>query len=48
MKKVISLILVIAIILLIGCAEVVKTDTQEVEVIVIDEHHRSAWASAFK
>ena len=43
MKKIISLILVIAIILLVGCADVVKTDTQEVEVIVIDEHHRNAW-----
>jgi hypothetical protein len=43
MKKVISLILVIAIILLVGCADVVKTDTQEVEVIVIDKYHRTAW-----
>lgn len=43
MKKIISLILVIAIALLVGCAEVVKTDTQEVEVIVTDEHYRSAW-----
>ena len=43
MKKIISLILVIAIMLLVGCKNVVNTDTKEVEVIVIDEYHRTAW-----
>ena len=44
MKKIISLILVIAtMLLMVGCKEVVKTENEEVEVTVVDAHRRGAY-----
>lgn len=44
MKKIVSLILVITImLLLVGCKEVVKTKNEEVEVTVVDTYRRGAY-----
>lgn len=43
MKKYLTIILLSLILLLTGCAELVSTETREVDVIVIDSYHRNMW-----
>lgn len=43
MKKYLTIILLSLTLLLTGCAELVSTETQEVDVIVIDSYHRNMW-----
>lgn len=43
MKRYLTIILLSLTLLLTGCAELVSTETREVDVIVIDSYHRNMW-----
>lgn len=43
MKKYLTIMLLSLTLLLTGCAELVSTETREVDVIVIDSYHRNMW-----
>ena len=42
-KRIFSLILVLSLLLLTGCAEVVRIDTEIVEATVVDTYYRPSW-----
>lgn len=44
MKKIISILAIVCLMLsLVGCAKVINTEYQEVEVKIVDSYHRGAW-----
>jgi hypothetical protein len=49
MKKIISIMMIICLVVsLAGCAELVSTEYENIEVNVVDTHHRGAWVQPIR
>ena len=42
-KKILSAVIIVLIFISSGCAKCIKTEYEEVEVVIVDEYYKSAW-----
>ena len=47
-KKIMMLLVMVCTLLFAGCAKIIETRTEKVEVLIIDEYHKSAWVQPIK